>query len=337
MYTAMQLIRDGKAQILAKGKITSDQLMRYVLDETRGLRKPGNVISHIRVFETPNGMLLMSDGGIIIQPSPAVKQKIYNNAVEVAKQLGMDPRPAELSGTYTLAQAMQDNSNILIMPWITPGNIVYKAVIHGIPWTLTNEKSMADLDDGLIHIFRKSKDNQTVGCLLIAAAKDPVDFAKKKAVLDRTILAAKQLGLGNSDKIKIGLLDFTEQLLLTVPSIQDSVKLVEEYKASSEVVVEGPMAYDIVNSAEAARIKNFLGNKSLVAGDPDIIFCPDIDSAQFLTEVYQNFDKWQLPWVAGDIAVGASSIVLIPSRSDAEEHKFHSLITAFYLNVSGVR
>jgi phosphate butyryltransferase len=129
------------------------------------------------------------------------------------------------------------------------------------------------------------------------------------------------------------LVEFTEQILLTVPSIQDSVNLVEEYKASSEVVVEGPMAYDIVNSAEAARIKNFLGNKSLVAGDPDIIFCPDIDSAQFLNEVYQHFDKWQLPWVAGDIAVGASSIVLIPSRSDAEEHKFHSLITAFYLNL----
>lgn len=103
MYTAMQLVRDGKANILAKGKITSDQLMHFIVDEKRGLRNPGNVISHIRVFETPKGMLLMSDGGIIIHPTPAIKQKIVDNAREVAVRLGIEPRIAQLDGTYTRA------------------------------------------------------------------------------------------------------------------------------------------------------------------------------------------------------------------------------------------
>ncbi|MCX7920121.1 MAG: phosphate acyltransferase [bacterium] len=334
VYTAMQLIRDGKAHILAKGKITSDQLMRLVLDETRGLRKPGNIISHIRVFETPKGMLLMSDGGIIIHPTPAVKQKILDNAVEVAKRLGLEPKPAELSGTYTFAQAMQDGANILIMPWITPGNIVYKSVIHELPWTLEYERTLSDSQGGIIYIFRKATIEPNGGYLFIAAAVDTADYVKKKRTVQLAIETAKNYGLGKSSKLKIGLIDFTEQLLLNVSSIYDSVKLVEEYKVNPEVIVEGPMAYDIVISAEAARIKNFMGNKSQVAGDPDIIFCPDADSALFLTEVYQNFDKWRMPWIAGDIAVGGTNIVLIPSRSDAEAHKFHSLITAFYLNVS---
>lgn len=333
MYTAMQLVRDGKANILAKGKITSDQLMHFIVDEKRGLRNPGNVISHIRVFETPKGMLLMSDGGIIIHPTPAIKQKIVDNAREVAVRLGIEPRIAQLDGTYTLAQAMQNESNVLIMPWITPGNIVYKAVIHELPWTLKYERSIPDSHNGTIYIFKKINNTQASGYLLIAAAENTADCAKKKAALQSAIQESKNLGLGRPDKIKVGLLDFTEQHIPEVPSIQDCITLVEDYKDSPEVVVEGPMAYDIVNSAEAARIKNFMGNKSQVAGNPDIIFCPDTDCAQFLCEVYQNFDKWQLPWVAGDISYGASSIVLIPSRSDAETHKFYSLITAFYLNL----
>ncbi|CAH2212406.1 bifunctional enoyl-CoA hydratase/phosphate acetyltransferase [Tepidibacter aestuarii] len=84
------------------------------------------------------------------------------------------------------------------------------------------------------------------------------------------------------------------------------------------VIVEGPLAFDLAISKEAARIKNF---KSEVAGDADIMLVPTI-------EVGNGIGK-SLTYMAGGksagIIMGAKAPVVLVSRADTHESKLYSI------------
>jgi len=87
---AIDLIRTGKADILMKGLCSTATLMKAVLDNDKGLRKPG-LLSHLGIFEIQSysKLILMSDAGLNISPTLDEKLKIIENAVIVAKKLGI--------------------------------------------------------------------------------------------------------------------------------------------------------------------------------------------------------------------------------------------------------
>ncbi len=84
------------------------------------------------------------------------------------------------------------------------------------------------------------------------------------------------------------------------------------------VIVEGPLAFDLAISKEAARIKNF---KSEVSGDADIMLVPTI-------EVGNGIGK-ALTYMAGGksagIIMGAKAPVVLVSRADEHESKLYSI------------
>jgi phosphate butyryltransferase len=84
------------------------------------------------------------------------------------------------------------------------------------------------------------------------------------------------------------------------------------------------LGFDIAISQKAAEIK---GVKSAVAGDPDILLLPDLVTANVLYKCLVWFARTQL----ASIVVGASSPIVITSRSDAEKTRFLSLVMAVYL------
>jgi phosphate butyryltransferase len=87
---AIDLIRTGKADILMKGLCSTATLMKAVLDKDKGLRKPG-LLSHLGIFEIQSypKLILMSDAALNISPTLDEKLKIIENAVIVAKKLGI--------------------------------------------------------------------------------------------------------------------------------------------------------------------------------------------------------------------------------------------------------
>jgi phosphate butyryltransferase len=90
---AIAFIREGKAGLLMKGKISTATLIRAVLDKEAGLRT-GRLLSQVIVFQVPgfNRLMLMSDAAINIAPSLEHKAEICRNAIEVAQAIGI-PRP----------------------------------------------------------------------------------------------------------------------------------------------------------------------------------------------------------------------------------------------------
>ncbi|MCK4359927.1 MAG: hypothetical protein KAW92_14540 [Candidatus Cloacimonetes bacterium] len=88
---AVESIHQKKADLILKGKITTSQLMKGVLNKETGLQT-GNILCDVFIFETKERLTLMTDGGIILYPSVKEKVALINNAVAVAHHLG-NPEP----------------------------------------------------------------------------------------------------------------------------------------------------------------------------------------------------------------------------------------------------
>ncbi len=83
---SVKAIREGKADILLKGKCSTAILIKAVLDKKNGLRT-GENLSDVLVYEHPEKLVLLSDGGINLYPGVDEKISIINNAVKVAHAL----------------------------------------------------------------------------------------------------------------------------------------------------------------------------------------------------------------------------------------------------------
>jgi phosphate butyryltransferase len=88
---AIDLVREGKADLLMKGKVTTATLIRGIVDKERGLRT-GMQLSQVIAFEVPGipRLMLMTDAAINIAPTLAQKADITRNAISVAHALGAE-------------------------------------------------------------------------------------------------------------------------------------------------------------------------------------------------------------------------------------------------------
>ena len=84
-------VREGRAQLIMKGKLVTAQLVKTVLDKEKGLRT-GQQLSQVIVFSTPgaNKLMLMGDAALNVAPSLEQKASICRNMVRVAHALGIE-------------------------------------------------------------------------------------------------------------------------------------------------------------------------------------------------------------------------------------------------------
>ncbi|MCK5113893.1 MAG: bifunctional enoyl-CoA hydratase/phosphate acetyltransferase [Phycisphaerae bacterium] len=96
---AVQLVANGKADILMKGYIHTDDFLRGVLDKTHGLRT-GSIMSHVFVAEIRawDRLIFITDAAMNIAPDLEQKAAIVMNAVYLSNIFGLeDPKVAALA------------------------------------------------------------------------------------------------------------------------------------------------------------------------------------------------------------------------------------------------
>ena len=106
---AVELVHNGKADILLKGLLETKTFLKSVLNKEVGLRT-GKMLSHVCVFEIEgiNRLLFFTDVAFNTYPTLADKVNIINNAVEVAHACGIDcPKVAPLCAVETVNPKMQ--------------------------------------------------------------------------------------------------------------------------------------------------------------------------------------------------------------------------------------
>jgi phosphate acetyltransferase len=100
----VELIREGRGELLMKGSLHTDELMRAVTASTTGLRTARR-ISHVFVMDVPTyaETLFVTDAAINIFPDLDAKRDIVQNAIDLFTQVGLGtPRVAILSAVETV-------------------------------------------------------------------------------------------------------------------------------------------------------------------------------------------------------------------------------------------
>jgi phosphate acetyltransferase len=101
---AVGLVRSGEAQALMKGSLHTDELLHEVLRKDAGLRTERR-ISHCFLLAVPTypRPIIVTDAAINILPDLMTKRDIVQNAIEVARAVGIaEPKVAILSAVETI-------------------------------------------------------------------------------------------------------------------------------------------------------------------------------------------------------------------------------------------
>ena len=101
---AVELIHQGKGELLMKGSLHTDELMRAVTSSATGLRTARR-ISHVFIMDVPThtDTLFITDAAINIAPDLDAKHDIVQNAIDLFTQIGLGtPRVAILSAVETV-------------------------------------------------------------------------------------------------------------------------------------------------------------------------------------------------------------------------------------------
>jgi phosphate acetyltransferase len=101
---AVELVREAKGELLMKGSLHTDELMRAVTSAAKGLRTARR-ISHVFIMDVPTypDVLFVTDAAINIFPDLDAKRDIIQNAVDLFTELGLGrPRVALLSAVETV-------------------------------------------------------------------------------------------------------------------------------------------------------------------------------------------------------------------------------------------
>ena len=150
-----------------------------------------------------------------------------------------------------------------------------------------------------------------------AAINIAPDRDAMKSIIANAVEAVSNLGVPNP---KVALLAAKEKADPKMPATVEAAELAAWHRGGgiSGCVIDGPLALDNAVSAESARIK---GIDSPVAGDADVLVCPDIEAGNVL---YKS-----LAFLAGGknggVVLGARKPVILTSRADSAESKLISI------------
>lgn len=108
--TATHMAHEGEVDLLLKGHLRTDELLRAVLDKESGLRT-GRLLSDVLLYEDKlSGAIRLvgiSDGGLNVLPNLEQKRQIVQNAIEVMRCLGLArPKIALMSATEVVGESL---------------------------------------------------------------------------------------------------------------------------------------------------------------------------------------------------------------------------------------
>lgn len=141
---------------------------------------------------------------------------------------------------------------------------------------------------------------------------------EKAMIIENAHQVIQALGV---EVTKVACIAAKEKVNEKMPSTMDAAELQRRYAQEDrgeDLIVEGPLAMDLVLSQEAAKIKHF---QSKISGDVDVILVPYI-------EVGNAMGK-SLTYLAGaksaGIIMGAKVPIVLVSRADDSDTKLYSI------------
>ena len=136
---AVSFIKEGKAEVLMKGLVSTGVLLKAVLDKENGLKK-GASLSHIAFFESPyyHKLLAVTDAAMNVYPEFNDKVDILKNAIEVFHKLGIEnPKVAIVCAVETVNEKMPPTIHAAMLTMMNKRGQITGCIVDG-PLALDN-------------------------------------------------------------------------------------------------------------------------------------------------------------------------------------------------------
>ena len=143
---------------------------------------------------------------------------------------------------------------------------------------------------------------------------------QKKDILQNAVDALTRMGITQP---KVAVLASAETVNEKMPESvdADALKRMNEQGEITGCVVEGPISYDLAVCKESAETK---GYESPVAGDADLLVCPNIVTANVLIKCLRHSAEA----LTAGIVIGGRVPVVLNSRAASAEDKYRTMILA---------
>ena len=145
---AVEMIREGEADFIMKGKINTADLLRAVVDKEKGLRT-GSVMSVVALHEVPgyHKLLCVTDGGMMMYPNLEEKKSVLENAVNTYKSMGYDTiKVAVLAAVEVVNPKMPETVDADALKQMSLRGEIENCIIEGpISYDLAMSKESAEI------------------------------------------------------------------------------------------------------------------------------------------------------------------------------------------------
>jgi phosphate butyryltransferase len=149
---AVKAVSNKEANVLMKGNVSTNILLKAVLNKEYGLRT-GNILSHIAVFEVPgfNRLTIITDAAMNIAPDLEQKAQIIKNAASLARSIGIVmPRVAPIAAVEVVNPAMQATLDAAALTVMNRRGQISGCIVDG-PLGLDNAVSSVAAEHKGIH------------------------------------------------------------------------------------------------------------------------------------------------------------------------------------------
>ena len=174
---AAQMAGRGEVDAIMKGSLHTDELLQAVMARENGLRTD-RWLSHVFLFDVPayDKLLMVTDGAINIAPTLEQKRDIAQNAIDLARILGVaEPKVAVLAAVETVNPKMASTLDAAALTVMAARGQIKHGQVDG-PLAFDNAIDMAAVEE-------KGIESKVAGRAAILLAPD----------LEAGNIAAKQL------------------------------------------------------------------------------------------------------------------------------------------------
>lgn len=247
---------------------------------------------------------------VLVGDSSAIQKIAGDNDLDVSGYELVEAIELEDAAKKSVA-IVREGKGDFIMKGLIDTSILLKAIVdreaglrtdnlisHVMIYQVPNYHKMIMLTDGGMNITPSLED--------------------KKSIINNSVIVGNALGI---DTIKVACLAAKEKVHPKMQATVDAdalAKMGANGDFGNNVIVEGPLAFDLAISKEAAEHKGF---KSEIAGDTDILMVPTIEMGNGIGKTMTYFGNAE----SAGVIMGAKVPVVLVSRADSYEAKLNSI------------
>lgn len=285
-----------------------------LLDEARKQKKMRLAVAAAQDTDVLTAVVAAANDGII---EPVLVGKI-DEIEAIAKSNNLDLAGFQMVGADTLEEAAMVSVKMVnsgeadfLMKGLIDTGILLKAAL--------NKEYGLRTDSQLSHVMVYDSDNYhkllflTDGGMNITPTLD-----EKVKIVKNAVAVVKAMGI---DSVKVAGLAAKEKVNPKMIATVEARELQEKCKNGEfgeGVIVEGPLAFDLAVSEEAAKIKKF---ESQVAGDADVLLVPNIEVGNGIGKALTYIARAE----SAGVIMGAKAPIVLVSRADSYESKLNSI------------